>query len=469
MANWLRCFITTFRKESESLSPDEKSRISNLNNFFAPLQVLVLWFPDANVQYVICTHDDDRSDLEIGIEGPIPLYEAVDKMESILKDARFNKPLPEKEKERFPGTNTFSDFLESLFVGIVQELKNLAFEKPVDQGFSSGRMLTWTSFVWTIRGDLAEIDKVEMTNRILKSAKDASEKAKVEPTVTQQPMPRIKGCSTFFYPQIWVGKLPKKTFKERVYSAYPFPAKVMDLKYKEKLVTINQNGLIAIGEENVPKALRMFNEIMATFLLYGLDTNAVREIEVGQATIDPVSLTLSSYGTRADTPRTRVGLPFSAETPYIWPPIVEIEKEQFSKIIQQAERISGDPDISDFLIFLLESRTHLKNSEYNQSFIMSWVIVERQMSWIWQKFLREEGIGGERRKKLTNPAYATMDFILEALSLKGLLSQNDYQDLMSLKNKRNDIIHSGEFVTLQEAEKCFGLAEKIVKQKSGIL
>jgi hypothetical protein len=100
---------------------------------------------------------------------------------------------------------------------------------------------------------------------------------------------------------------------------------------------------------------------------------------------------------------------------------------------------------------------------------MSWVIVERQMSWIWQKFLREEGIGGERRKKLTNPAYATMDFILEALSLKGLLSQNDYQDLMSLKNKRNDIIHSGEFVTLQEAEKCFGLAEKIVKQKSGIL
>jgi hypothetical protein len=38
---------------------------------------------------------------------------------------------------------------------------------------------------------------------------------------------------------------------------------------------------------------------------------------------------------------------------------------------------------------------------------------------------------------------------------------------MTLKNKRNDIIHSGETVNVEEAKKCLEIAAQIVKQKSG--
>jgi hypothetical protein len=457
-----------FREQSEKLSQDEKSKISNLDDFFAPCQVLVLWFPDGNVQYLICAHDDGRKDMEMEIEGPIPLYEAVDKMESILKDPKWNRNLSEKEKEHIYGATTFSEILEGHFLNMIQEIRNVSFQKPPKTSLVGSKfMLTMRSFRWTIRGNIAQMDEMKMVNEILEQAKKESARAKTEAPTAPQAKPIIKGWSTFFYPRIWVGKLPRKTFKEKVFGSFIFPEKALDLEYKGKVVIINQDGLIAIGEESVQKAARMLNEIMATFLLLGIEANAVRELEVGDATIDPSSKTLTSWSTRADTPRTQFLFPFSAEPPP-WQPVLEIEKERLIKVIQQAELITKDPDISDFLIFFLEANTHLKNSEYAQSFIMSWVITERHVFWLWDKFLKEEGIPRKRRDKLMNPAYWTIDYILEGLNLGRQLSQKDYEELMSLKNKRNDIIHGGEAVNLEEATKCLDLARNIVKQRASI-
>jgi hypothetical protein len=188
---------------------------------------------------------------------------------------------------------------------------------------------------------------------------------------------------------------------------------------------------------------------------------------VGDATIDPSSKTLTQWGAKANSPRTQFDFFFSREPPF-WLPIIEINKERLIEIIQQAERITKDPNASDFLIFFLEADTHLKNSEYAQSFIMSWVIIERHMLWLWEKFLKEEGILRERRSKLTNPTYWTIDFILEGLNLVGRLSNNEYNELITLKNRRNDIVHAGESVTMEEAKKCLELAKSIVQQRSGM-
>lgn len=74
----------------------------------------------------------------------------------------------------------------------------------------------------------------------------------------------------------------------------------------------------------------------------------------------------------------------------------------------------------------------------------------------------------KRREKLTIPSYWTIDFILEGLNIGGRLSNKDYDDLMFLKNKRNDIIHQGEGTTSEEAEQCFKIARDIVRQRSGL-
>ena len=466
---WLRDFITEFRKESGKLSQEERSRISNLDDFFPPCQVILLWFKDANLQYLICSHDSSRNDMEIDIEGPIPTYEAIDRMSSILKDPKWSRPLSEEEKKHVLDKNiTFSEILEGAFLNMIQEIRNKFFQKPLVKSLCRSKSwLTSRSFLWTIEGNIAEMDKKKLVAKTLEQAKKEATRAKAPPPPQPPPKPLIDSCATYFYPPIWVGKLPRKTFREKVHGSFMFPKKAFDLGYKGRVLVINQNGLIAIGEENVPKATRMLNEIMATFVLMGFEASAVRELEVGEAKIDASTLALTQWGTRAYTLRTQLSASFPS-TQQTFQYRTEIKKEDLIRVIKQAERICKDPDISDFLSFFLEAHTHLDNSEYSQSFIMSWVIVERQMYWLWKKFLKEEQIPRKRRGKLTNPTYWTIDFVLEGLSLGGQLSKEDYSYLMSLKSKRNDIIHVGEATTLEEAEKCFNVAKSIVKQRSGL-
>ena len=465
---WLRDFIKEFRKESQRLSPEEKSRISNLDDFFPPCQVLLLWFQDASVQYLICTHDSSRKDLEIEIEGPVHTYEAIDRLDTILKDPRWNRKLTEKEKEHvYPKTITFPEILEGTFLTIIQTLRDQAFRKPPANSLvGSKHMLISRDFLWEVMGNIAEIDTTEIVTKLIHQAKKEAASAKVKPP-PPPPKPVINSCATYFYPPIWVGKLPRKAFKEKARGSFTFPKKALDLEYKGQVLVINQNGLVALGEDNVRKATRKLNEIMATFLLMGLEASAIRELEVGEAKIDASSLTLTQWGTRTDTLRTQLSHLFPS-TQMMLENRIEIKKEELARTIKQAERISKDPDVSDFLTFFLESHTHLKNSEYSQSFILSWVIVEKQMYWLWKKFLREEQIPSERRRKLTFPAIWTIDFVLEVLNLGGQLSKEEYRDLMSLKNRRNEIIHQGESATLEEAEKCFKIAKDIVRQRSGL-
>lgn len=469
ITDWLREFIKEFRKQSEKLSKEEKSRISNLDNFFSPCQILVLWFQEANLQFLICTHDKNRKDIEIDVEGPIATYEAIDIMDSILKDPKWNRELSQEEKKYVHDkTTSFAAVLENQFLAMIRQIRNQPFLKPPETTCAGGkRWVTSESFLWTILGNIAEMDNKKIVAGIIDLAKKEVTRAKTKPTISPPPKPKVSSCATYFYPPIWIGKRPRKTFIDRAIGSFIMPKKALDLEYKGRIIVVNQDGLVAIGEENIGKATRMLNEIMATSLLMGLEANAVRELEVCDAEINPSLLTIISWGTRAYTLRTQL-----AE---IFPPKqlrledrIEVTKESLKKIIRQSERISKDPDISDFLTFFLQAQTHLKNSEYSQSFIMSWVIIERQMLWLWRKFLKEERMPRKRRDKLTNPAYWTTDFVIEGLNLGGQLSEKEYKDLMNLKSKRNDIIHLGESTTLEEAEKCFKIAKNIVKQRSNL-
>lgn len=466
---WLKEFLSEFRKQCEHLSEDEKSRISNLDNFLPPCQMLFLHFKDANFQFLIVTHDEKRKDLEITVHEAIPTYEAVDTLENILKDQKWDRELSEDERKFLADrTVKFSDILKGVFLGIVSQLRDLPFAKPGPTIIGQKSWLTANSFIWNIRGNIAELDYIETASKIIEEAKKRSEAVKTEtkPPPPAPPKPITKGSGTYLYPPIWIGKLPGRTFREQALGGFILPQKAFDTKYKGKILVVNEDGAIAIGETDIAKATRMLNEIMATGLLLDLPFFAARELEVSDAEIDPSNLTITSFGIRTVSLRTQLfEFAFMRSPSFI--ERREINKEKLVQLIQQAERNTQDSDIADFQVFLLEAYTCLQSSEYMQSFVMSWVIIERQMSWLWKKFLKEEQIERTRREKMMNPAYWTLDFVLETLNLVGKISPEDYQILMNLKNKRNDIMHEGERVSESEAEKCFEIAKIIVKQRIG--
>jgi len=78
----------------------------------------------------------------------------------------------------------------------------------------------------------------------------------------------------------------------------------------------------------------------------------------------------------------------------------EVKKEKIISLIREAERITQNPELSDSLIFLLDAYTCLQSSEYIQSFILSWIIIERHIYWLWKNFLKEKQITGNRKKQI---------------------------------------------------------------------
>src|SRR2546422_7694497 len=103
----------------------ERRFVSNLDDFSAPCQIDVFWFRQPDVQYLIATHWGDRPDLETTINGPIPTHEAVDRLETILGESRWNRPVPSEDVRLiFLGdVLTFREVLEHCFVGIVNDLR----------------------------------------------------------------------------------------------------------------------------------------------------------------------------------------------------------------------------------------------------------------------------------------------------------------------------------------------------------
>jgi len=469
--NWLEKFLFEFRKQYDSLSEDEKSAIANIDNFMPPCQMLFLHFENVNFQYLIVTHDKNRKDGEITVYGPIPTYEAVDVLDSILKDPKWDRELTKEDKRYLWNVEKFRDVLEQRFLYIITELRSSPFIKPGGPTLIGAKItLTARSFIWYIRGNITDLDPAKIVDKIIQDARKRIKDFKTvkKPVVITPPQTSIRGFGTYFYPPIWIGEAPRKTFKEKALGIIILPEKAFDTTYKEKVVVVNNNGYIAIGEEDYSKAFKMLNEIMATGLLFDLPFFAARDLDISKVGIDPFSLTISSWGSGESPLKELLFYEEMGRTDLFFSPLRkrrEVKKEKIVSLIREAERITQSPDLSDSLIFLLDAYTCLQSSEYIQSFILSWIVIERHLYRLWERFLQERQIAGKRKNKLTNPLQITIDIILETLNFAGQLSHKEYADLMDLKNKRNNIMHKGKMVTQIEAEKCFQKAKNIIRQR----
>jgi hypothetical protein len=252
MSEWIKRFVETFRLHHSSMTEEERRFLYNLDDFSAPCQIDVFWFQSPDVQYVIVTHFDDRPDLEVIVNGPFPTYDAVDKLESILDEARWNRPIPQgKPTIVLTGSSgTFRDIIEACFIGVVNNLRVLPFQKPPEKpshGMKS--YLAPNAFAWYVRGDISRESPSDAALEIIKGAKDQAKVAKTSQLPPSEPKPTIQGHGSFIFPPIWIGDESKPTFREKAFGGrLIFPVKVFDGIYKNRLIVANHNGFLAIAE-----------------------------------------------------------------------------------------------------------------------------------------------------------------------------------------------------------------------------
>lgn len=215
---WLRSFLTELRKRYTTLSDNEKTKINMFNNFTSPCQMLFLDFRDPNLQYLIVTHYGMRSDGEIEAHEFIRTHEALDLLETILMNPKWDIKLSEEERKFFMDKTRFPEVLEEYFLNITDDLKNAIFARPLETTIEAKGWLTTNSSFWKIKGNIGDLDFTKEAEKIVMETRKVieAEKAGTKSTSAAPLKSVTKGYGTYFYPPIWIGKLPVKTFREEV-------------------------------------------------------------------------------------------------------------------------------------------------------------------------------------------------------------------------------------------------------------
>ncbi len=102
--------------------------------------------------------------------------------------------------------------------------------------------------------------------------------------------------------------------------------------------------------------------------------------------------------------------------------------------------------------------------EHNESFILSWVIIEQYLNHIWNSLLDSKDISNARKKNLKTKEY-TVNVKINFLALLGFLGEEEYSDINKIRKKRNALMHEIEFINVSDAKSAYDLAFTYVKKR----
>ncbi|MGB9693776.1 MAG: hypothetical protein ACPLYF_02930 [Fervidobacterium sp.] len=456
LQEWIAGLISHFRKEVEKLTQEEQMATSRtLDDLSKPCQFMVIWAEEPEFQIVLITHLTQLEDNHIEIYGPIENSKLIEYIENEVLKSRMIEFLGKERVENF-----LIGELRS-----IQQFYNPLHGAPKPSMDGKVRLSSDVYAVgWLVIGSLSNLDLEKIVNETIREIKSMAK----PPPLTPQPQvpPILEGFGTYIYPPLWIGEIPRpKSFTERFGGrplwSYSWERAITDT-YKNQPIIITRDGYIAIGEKDRLKAQELINEIMSTMLLRGLVVQVVREIDLGQATFTDSG---ASFGWNPFSLRTT---PFYAERFFLESlPMGRFvtDEEKIRKTIRLAELLTADDRIKTLLSLYLEASTYFANTEFKQTLMMGWIILEDfYIKDLWTSRISKVTTDNNRLSKLGS---WNIDQRLEALNLSGALSNEDYDLLMKIKDARNDVVHEGKFPPKDIVERCINLAFKVVQKYVG--
>lgn len=469
LKQWWLDYISHFRIEYEKLPLSEQKGITNTNNFLDPCQIEVFWITDPDYQLIIQSNFDDRSDKEIIINGPYKPYEFQPKAVTILGEERWSRSMAHDSLRSYK-PYTLGEMMATEIYRFVEIIKQHIFQIPQHNnqmlmGISVGD--TWTS---SCKGNIGDTDHVQKSKMMIQEIKqNVKPNQKNQPVFQPSKQPNTyTGFGIHFFPPILLGKEHKPSLDELVYntspSAWTHNNKAFDMKIKQHQIIVNNDGFIFVDIKNKEQALKLLNLIMACGAFYNFRLHAVRENELVLADYDKQSLTLASMQWESETRRA-----FLLENNFK-PKNADLVRtmtkpDTIREILLNTEKLVVHEKLAADMRLFNEGLTHFQNSEFAQSFIMSWSVIERHYSDIWNTLLSNKNIDHERFSKLINPNQWTIDYVLEFLSLQGEIDDISYDLLMDLKRKRNKFYHNGKQIIKDDAERCIKHAMRLLSKK----
>ena len=472
---WLKNLVSDYREKINNLNKDEKKHIDFLSNFDPPIQINDFWFHNSafniDLHIILFTKWKEAEDMGIFLYGPIEFSKCIEGIEEILKDEKWNRVVPSKVTYWPPETTLkYRDTIENLFYNTFNNFKRefsywLFRENNLPSYISSQYLQTLECFTWICPGDITQLDYKKNVSNTIKHAKDRVKSKPVKKTNDR--LEYLEGYGTYLYPPIWLEGTPTLSLKDKILGSRLNVKKSdsLTLSYKGRILIIEKDGFIGIGEKDKDTALTLLNEIMAVSLLYDYDFHYVRENEIGPLSINPE--TQSFQSTQLSGPNRRTDL-----FDHRWKDLAdlkviyrtEIPKEDLISIIRKAENLLTSEVKSNFIIMLLGATTHFYNREFSMSFLMSWTLIEKKIVAEYHKIIDDQIDMKKQVEKLRNGKFKTIDDKLEILRITRNLNNEEYENFMFLKKKRNRIVHEGATTDKLDAERSLDLSIEIIKE-----
>jgi hypothetical protein len=466
LKNWLIELVSLFREEFEKLSPREREvAFGSLLDLSEPCQFLVIWAKDPEFQIVFIVRSNNLEDKLIEIYGPIENYKLIEFIENEVLKSRIVEIIGKEKVEASLVTALRN--IRSLFDPLMGTSKSLFGGRW--RIYTNTSLDTPYSVCWIVKGNLQDFNIKELVVNFIEEIKSAAKPSPPpsppSPTIAEKII--LKGFGTYVYPPIWIGKnLQSISFKEKVmggsFLANLEKDRIIET-YKNRPLVIRKDGYIAIGETNKWKAHELLNEIMSVLLIRGVPTNVIRECDLGEATITETG---GSYSWNPLSSRVLL-----YEQQYIYDynfyllGRTLISEEDMRKAIKLAELLTSDDKIKTLLLLFLEAYTYFQNTEYKQSLIIAWVILEEfYIEDLWLQHISKITSDERRLNKLKN---WTVDQRLEALHISHVLTDEEYSLLMKIKEARNEAVHEGKMPQKDIVEKCLNLVFRVVQRYIG--
>jgi hypothetical protein len=466
-------FIEEWRRTFDSMSTEERQRVTNLDRFSSPCQLEIIWLRskqlDLDYQLWIVTHFESEPDADVFVHGPIESEDAQEALAAIPDSPRYDRPLP--EEARYIGVKSYRGLVEGHLLGLIREFRRAAVRHiwsnvHPQPAIQMKQWLSRDAFVWVVRGSPATLDYKAVVENIVSGVRPG-----VEPQRPTQPQPKAKektkGFGTYIYPHAWIGSRPVLTFRQQIadqmYDAVRFAIRPSESVFVKQInntyVLVTNDGFVAIGLQDRRKALRAINTFMALLTLEGIPAFAVSDSELGDITLDDKGIGQSNMA--IVLPRMQPLDPLLPAQNWQLERMPVIETKKVERLWQDALDAFKDETLTILLGIFEQTYTHFQRSEYAQTVLLAWIFVEK-----WSNSLQRQ------LKKEEVPVIADSGHIYSVFEFLPFLKQVGYVDkslldeLRRLSHTRSSVIHRFTEVTKDQAETALLTVLRLLKNLS---
>lgn len=460
LKTWLVNFVDRIRADYEALDDPSRSQFEYVdvrNN----CQIEVFWLQYPENQVIVFTFDYERNDKEVLIYGPSNIEPLLDTVAEVTQTDRWNRFA---DVARFaPEKSDRHPFAQAFKLLLIEYLRIIR-EKPFELNAWYIEKFSEQNICIFSRGNITEADYRSMARVFLPVfAKDPFQiyKATQERKRIRSFWPRGFGSS--FYPPIWIGKKPERDFKlEALGTDYVVP-EAFNLEFDGIKMTVNSDGFVGLQTDDKAIAQERLNILFGSAAINEVSCFKAKESDVRAIRFEPKSLKIES---QSELPQhSKRSYFYATDRTRSIAELRAISKNKMQTIIKEAELIV-QKDISADFLFWFEAYDHFKNGENEQSFVMSWIVIEQHLYRLLENDLMHLELKGrisaEKKTKITNLRVASLLLFLRATEC---IDENDYSKLVELNKSRNGLVHKGTPISRRISKKCLNYSEGIIRKK----